>query len=264
MPTITATVQTGSWPPRVLVTVTGGATGANPLTIWRDVGGTRTAVRGTPIEAPTDTSTVLTDAEAPFGVAATYVLDQLDVETSSSPVTVTLTRGRVALTDAITGQAAEVDIVTVSDLTTPIRAAQLLTSTRVVVVHDARASTRTLSLEVLARTETEAVAVRDLLDGATSSIVQVRGPSQTTYPGVDRYLTVTGQVERRLTPSTATPVRLFALDCVEVTAPGWDPDLEARGYTLDDIASAYSGLTLADLAGDFATLLAVAVFDWGA
>jgi hypothetical protein len=38
--------------------------------------------------------------------------------------------------------------------------------------------------------------------------------------------------------------------------------LLSRGYTLQDVADAYTGLTLADLAGDYATLLLLAQGDF--
>ena len=92
----------------------------------------------------------------------------------------------------------------------------------------------------------------EMLEGATGGTVQIRQPGG--YDDTDAYMVVTRIEKARYDVTDGLDERrLFALDVTE-TDP-WSSSLTATGYTLQDMADLYAGLTLLDLAGDYATLL---------
>ena len=104
------------WPPRKQLTLAG-LTGSSVVTVNRIVGGARTPVRGADDVLIPTTTRVLVDAELPFGVPVTYELIESGVVADTEgPTTVTLPGGKVALTDAVSGLAAEVVILAHDDL----------------------------------------------------------------------------------------------------------------------------------------------------
>jgi hypothetical protein len=94
-----------------------------------------------------------------------------------------------------------------------------------------------------------------VLASATEGVVMIR--KQTTMAGVDGYLVVLADTEDR---TWYDELRRWTLDTVETEA--WPTILEARGFTLQDIADNYTSLQ--DLAADFTTLLDIALHDFGA
>lgn len=246
------------WPPRHLITLTG-LTNAF-FTLNRVVGSERTPVRGAFEQYiwPT-TAFVVVDAEFPFEVPFTYELTEAGVVTDTDgPYTMTLPGGNVALTDAITGLAAEVQIGTIDDLASDSNAAVYNVDGLNRVVSSPMGQPQSI-IEVFTATLTARDNLRDLLASATSNTILIRGP----HPDYDcdGYFAVTAARERRFSQDGTDPRRITALTVAQVD--GWPTGLEAAGYTYQDVADAYTGLTYADLAADFATYLAVAQGDFG-
>jgi hypothetical protein len=250
-------VEQDTWPPRMLVSATGIGIG-DTVTIARVVGSTRTPVRGADAVTAVDPSLVVTDAELPFGVPVSYVLqlDGVDVATTT-PATHTLPGGKVAVTDAIEGSAAEVVILARPERTRTRVASSYVVGGRTVMVSGPMGDP-TGQIELHTDTTAGADNLVGVLDGATGGIVQIRQPGG--YAGIDAHLAVAGYREVRASQDGTDPRRRWVLDTAEIEP--WPTSSVARGYTLQDIADAYAGLTLADLAGDYSTLLAVAQHDW--
>lgn len=255
--TITATEQ-ATYPPRVLLTVSGLVVG-DAVELRRVVAGVRETMRAGGIEATATVHTV-TDAELPFGVAVSWdVLDSLTGVTldSTAPLTVTLTGGKVAVSDAISGVAAEVVI-----LEWPERARTAPASTFVIdgrnIVVTGGIGQYTAQVTLYTETTSGANLLQDLLQTCTSGIVQVRQPGG--YAGVDAYWAVLGADDRRFSQDGTDERRLWVLTVAEVSR--WAVTLEARAFTLQDIADVYTGLTLAALDADFVTLVDVAQGDF--
>lgn len=245
-----------AWPPRVLVSVTDLGLG-DSIVLYRSVGGLRTPVRAGASASVTDPSFVRVDGELPFGVPVSYIAVVNGVDYTTAPVTYTLPGGKVALSDAVGGQAAEVVIRAWPDKVYDRQSSTFRVGGRTVVVAGDLAG-YTGQVEVYVETTAGRSAVFELLAGATGGIIQIRQPGG--YDGVDSYAAVLTATERRFSQDGSDQRRLITLDVVEVES--WADTLEARGFTLQDIADAYTGLTLADLSGDYANLLAVAQSDW--
>jgi hypothetical protein len=253
--TLTITPQV-VYPPRNLVSVTDLTLG-DAVSVYRVVSGLRTLVRAGSTAAAVDPSFVITDAELPFGAPVSYVASVNGVEYTSAAVTYTLPGGKVVLSDAVSDQAAEVTI-----RAFPVRDYARDNSVftaggrKVAVVGDLTGFTGQIELYA------ETTSIRDniylLLAVATQGVIQVRQPGG--YDGIDSYVAVLGASEARFSQDGSDDRRWVTLEVVEVGA--WASTLAAGAFTLQDIADAYTGLTLASLAGDYATLLAVALADW--
>jgi hypothetical protein len=251
-----AAVEQDTWPARVLLTATG-LTPGDTVTLYRSVAGARTAVRGAGPDVVTDPSYVRVDAELPFGIPVTYVALVGSSEYTTAAVTHTLVGGKVAITDAISGQAAEAVISAWPEKRYDVQATVFRAGGRNVVVTDGWAGFSG-TIEVYVETTSSTDNLRDVLANATEGVVQIRQPGG--YDGVDCYVAVLGAAERRWSQDGSDPRRLWSVSAVEVE--GWAPALEAQGFTLQDIADTYNGLTLQDLSDDYATLLAIAVGDF--
>jgi hypothetical protein len=254
---LTATEQ-DSWPPRMLLAATG-LSGGGFLTINRIEAGQRTPVRGANLIVMTgDPSYVVVDAELPFGVPVTYELIENGVTAPlQGPYTLTLPGGKVALTDAITGQASEVKILAIGDRTrdAPSTVFNIDAKNRIVSGPVGQFQT---TVEYFTETTSAADALSNLLGTATQGIVQQRQPGG--YDGVDDYLAVLSVADRRWSQDGSDPRRVWSVRVAQ--CDGWGANLEARGYTYQDVADAYTGLTYADLAGDYATYLLMAQGDY--
>lgn len=251
MTAITATTQ-DTWPPRVLVSVTGLTVG-DGIEVYRAVAGRRTLVRaGTATTA--DTSFLRTDAELPFGQPVSYVAVINDTtEYATGPVTYALPGGRVAVSDAISGDAAETVILAWPERTRDRDSTVFRVGGRTVVVSGPMGQP-TGDIELFTSTTAAYDDLMALFSSATEGVVQIRQPGG--YDGVDSYLAVLAATERRWSQDGSDPRRIVVVQAAEVE--GWAPALENRGTTLQDIADAYNVLTLADLAADYPTLLALA------
>lgn len=253
--TIAAAVQ-DVWPPRVLVSVTGLTVG-NAVEVYRVAGGARTLVRAGTAAAVTDPSFLRVDAELPFGVPVSYVaVVNGATEYATAAAAYALPGGKVAVTDAISGQAAEVVILSWPDKSRDRPASVFKVDGRNIVVSGPLAQYES-DVELFTETTAAGDQLAALLADATEAVVQLRQPGG--YDGVDAYLVVLGYTERRWSQDGSDPRRVWALRVAQVDA--WPATLEAMGTTLQDIADAYAGLTLADIAGDYPTLLALAQAD---
>lgn len=231
---ITATVQ-GTWPPRVLVSVTGLTVG-DAIELHRVVDGQRSLVRAGAVAAVTDSSFLRTDAELPFGRTVSYVaVVNGSSEYTTAAATYQLPGGRVVISDAISGAAAEVWILDGVDPSRERRASVFTVGGRNVVV-SGQWGMYSGDLEVITETSAGRDALQALLAQATEGVLQIRQPGG--YDGIDAYLAVLAADERRLSPrSGKDPRRITRMRVLEVE--GWAPALEARGTTLQDIADAY-------------------------
>lgn len=245
------------WPGRVLITVTGLTVGQY-FTVYRVVGAEKTPLRGADLTQATDTSMLVTDAELPFGTPYRYRLEVDGGSVLTGPVeNYELVGGKVALTDAITGQAAEVVVTAWPSLTRERQSSRFVVNGRNVVVSGPLTAAQS-DLELFTETASARDNLLSLLANATAGTVQIRSPGG--YTGVDAYLAVLSVEEKRYSQDGTDDRRLWGLSVVE-TDP-WAPGYRARGTTLQDIADAYTGLTLADLDADFATLLDLAQEDF--
>lgn len=246
------------WPPRMLLTATG-LFGGGFLTINRMVAGQRTPVRGANSFVMTgDTSFVVVDAELPFGVPVSYELIENGVTSPvEGPFTVTLAGGKVALTDAITGQACEVTILAIDDRVreAPSSVFNIDGKNRVV---SGRVGQFQATIEYFTETTSAADALSNLLANCTQGIIQQRQAGG--YDGVDDHLAVLAATDRRWSQDGSDPRRIWSVRVAQ--CDGWGANLEARGYTYQDVADAYTGLTYADLAADFASYLLLAQGDF--
>jgi hypothetical protein len=251
------------YPPRVLVSVTSLVVG-DGVELYRVVGGQRTLVRAGADASVSDTSFLRADAELPFGVPVSYlaVINGFDGPITSA-TTYTLPGGKVALSDAISGLSAEVVITAWPDKARTRQSSVFQPGGRnVAVLGDLVPPTGTI--DVYVETTSALDNLDALLDSATQGVIQIRQPGG--YDGVDSYIAVLSATEHRWSQDGSDQRRTVSLDSVEVDS--WAAALEARAFTLQDIDDAYSGadatLTLTDLSNDFATLLDIALADWGA
>lgn len=255
-----AAAEQDTWPPRVLLTASGLSIG-NQTTIFRVVAGARTAVRGALAVFVDSTALVVVDAEMPFGVPVTWVLhvNGADVDTQG-PVTLTLAGGKVALTDAITGLAAEVAILSVSDRArdAPSTVFNIDGKNRII---SGRVGQYRATVEYFVETAAGSNAVAALLGTCTQGIILQRSPDASRYEGTDDYLAVLSAADRRFSQDGTDERRIWQVQVAQ--CDGWSNQLEARGYTYQDVADAYAGLTYADIAGDYLTYLALAQGDFG-
>jgi hypothetical protein len=249
-----------TWPPRVLVSVTGLVTGLDTVRVVRHVAGVETNLRaGRSVTAVTDTSFLVLDAELPFGVPVNYkAIVNESSRYESATTSYVLVGGKVALSDAITGLAVETTIMAWEGKTRSRRSTVFQVGARNIVVAGDRGQ---FAADVTFYFETEAARTQfeDLLTNATEGVIQVRQPGG--YTGVDCYIAVTSDIESRYSQDGSDERREWTVGAVEVD--GWAPALEPAGFTLQDIADFYGPTgTLADLNGDYATLLQVAQADW--
>ncbi|MCI3277532.1 hypothetical protein [Streptomyces cylindrosporus] len=246
------------FPPRNLVAVTGlEADDITSVTMYRQVGTTLTAVRAASAIDTTGVDALLrVDAEQPFGVSLNYAAQLTDVNGNtwtaySGPITSTVT-GDV-ISDAVRGTGAKVFIESWDDKKRTRDASVFNVGGRYVVVGRPRSAAQA-QVTVSTDTDDDGDALQDVLDNATEGVILIR--KQVTLAGVDGHLALLDDDERR---TWTIPFRMWDLNTAE-TEP-WPDALEAAGFTLQDIADNYT--TLADLAADFATLLAIALFDFG-
>lgn len=256
-PALLLTVQ-AVYPNRVLVAVTG-LTSGQTVTVTRTPAGstTRTAVRGLNDAEATSDTLVKADAEAPFGVLLTYILTIDDLDTASATTTLSLTK--VALSDAISGDGAEVAILAWPDKRIERAATVYAVGGRNIVVSGQMGGFSS-TIDVFVETDTSKNNVLNLLRNATSGIIQIRSDQSLTSDGVDSYVVPTSWSETRFSQDGSDERRVISMEVAESTP--WGPTLESSTFDLADIAAAYPGGTLADIAADYATLLDIGVGDF--
>lgn len=255
---ITATEQ-DVWPTRVLISVTGlTVTGtADAVDVYREVGGERTAIRAGSTSAVTDTAFLVLDAELPFGIPVTYVaVVNGSTEYSTSATTYTLSGGKVAISDAINGNAAEVFILAWDERTRTRQATVFKVGGRNVVVAGDLGMFEG-DIELYTEVTSSFENLMDTLAEATETIVQIRQGGG--YDGVDAYVSVLGVSDRRWSQDGSDQRRRIVLNVAEVES--WASALEARGFTYQDLENTYTGLTYTNLQADYATYLDLAQAD---
>jgi len=257
-PVLSLTVQ-GTYPNRVLVVVTGLDVG-RLVSITRTPAGstTRTTIRGANGITTTTDTLVLADAEAPFGVLLTYtlIIDQVDYATA----TVTLSLTKAVLTDAISGDAAEVVVLAWPEKRTDRTASVFPVGGRNVVV-SGQVGGFTATIDLFVETDDSKNNVLALLRDATSGVVQLRSDQSLTSDGFDCYIVAMSWSEQRYSQDGTDERRIISMDATETTP--WGGTLESATFNLGDIALAYLGRTLQDIASDYATLLDIALGSFG-
>lgn len=248
---ITVTPQ-ATYPPRNLVSVTNLVIG-DAVALYRVVAGQRTLVRAGSSASVTDPSFLRLDAEIPFGVPVSYVAVVEGVEYATIGVTYTLTGGKVAVTDAVTGLAAETVIMAWPSLEYKPQSSTFRAGGRNIVVRGEMGDPSG-AIDLFVETTSSLENLIGVLESATEGIVQIRQPGG--YDGIDSYQAIVGATVRRFSQDGSDQRRLVELDAVEVES--WAPALEAAGFTYADLEAAYTGLTYANLAGDYATYLLLA------
>lgn len=244
-----------TWPQSVQIVASGLLVG-QVVTITRTPAGstTATAVRGANGVTMTAGTLLKVDAEAPFGTLLTYRLTVDGIVTAIATVTLALTGGKVALTDAISGDSAEVVVLAWPEKKWDRNSSVFAVAGRNIVV-TGQASGFTGTIDLFVETDDAKQNVFSLFQAATSGIVQIRQDG--TYDGVDAYLSALSYSEQRYSQDGSDERRILSLDVVETGA--WAPTLESPGFTLDDIKAAYVGLTYTDLAAAYSTLLDLAL-----
>jgi hypothetical protein len=262
--TITLTELTEAWPSRVRILASGLAEG-QVVTVSRTTPSStvRTIVRGAELVEVDDSNLILNDLEQPYGTLLTYYLTiggELDgVDNDTATITTTLEGGKVALTDAISGEAAEVVVLGWPSKRRERQSSVFAIGGRNIVVSGQR-SGWSGTIEVFTETDESKANVLDMLDSATSGILQIRQSG--VYDGVDSYFSVLVDEEQRYSQDGSDERRIISLDSVETTP--WASALPSADlFDLDDIATVYFGLTLDDLEDDYpGTLLDIALGDF--
>jgi hypothetical protein len=250
-------IQQDVYPPRTLVTVTGLTVG-DDVAIYRVVAGERTLIRAGSTDAAIDVAFLRVDAELPFGIPVSYVVVVGDMEVSTTGVVYTLPGGKVALSDAVSGDAAEVVIGAWPDKRWDRNGSVLNPGSRNVAVLQQVGQFRS-EIELVTETDSARENLLQLFRNATNGILQLRAPDVLLYPGVDCFLAVLAFAEARFSQDGTDPRRLWR--CTVAQVDGWAAELEATGFTYADLEAAYTGLTYANLAADYATYLLLAQAD---
>jgi hypothetical protein len=255
---LTLTLQ-AVYPNRVLVAATG-LTVDDLVTVSRVPAGStqRTAVRGMNQVTMTTTTLVKADAEAPFGVPLTYYLTINGTDTDNA--TITLSLDKVALSDAINGNAAEVVILAWPEKRRDRASTVYPVGGRNIVVVGQQGGFSG-SIDLFVETDAAKNNVLSTIQNATSGTLQLRADNATTSDGVDCYISILSASENRYSQDGSDERRILSLDVAESTP--WGPALESPTFTLADIANAYpSPNDLNDIASDFTTLLDIALGDF--
>ena len=254
---ITASPQS-VFPPRNLVSVTGLLSdNITSVSVYRQYGTDQTPVRAASGINTTGADVLLrVDAEQPFGVSINYGATLTDVNGNSWTVfsgPITSTVDSDVISDAVQGTGATIFIEEWPDKKRTRDATVFNVGGRLVVVGRPRSGAQA-TVTVSTDTDDDGNALEAVLNAATEGVILIR--SQVTNPHVDGHQALLDDDEK---PNWQTAYRAWDLSLAE--AEPWPDTLEAAGFTLQDIANNYS--TLSDLAADFATLLAIAQYDFG-
>jgi hypothetical protein len=204
----------------------------------------------------TTVTAVATDAEQPFGVLLTYYLTIDGFDNDTATITTNLSGGKVALTDAISGDSAEVVVLSWPSKKRTRKSSVFEVGGRNVVVSGHR-SGFSGTIELFAETTDSVNGILDLIENATSSILQIRQSG--TYDGFDSYISVLSDDEVRYSQDGSDERRILALEVVEVER--WADVLGSSSeFDLADIYAAFPPPDdLADLASAYATLLDISL-----
>lgn len=232
-----AAVEQNVFPARVQVTVTGLTLG-DDVELYRVVDDARTALRAGSVQDVADTSLVRVDAEMPFGVPVSYlaVVNSTD-EYTTSAATHSLVGARFVVSDAISGLSAPVIVVSEDDRTFNGRASLYPVAGRNILVWGGTGQFQS-GLELYTATAEAGADLEALLRGTTAGVFQLRQWGD--LEDIDGYYGILPPwSRRRIVTRGDEPARLWTLKVAEVD--GWNAVLEARGFTLADIAAQYDG-----------------------
>lgn len=256
-PTIAVT-EFALFPPRNAVAIEG-LTPGDDVEVYRVVEGERELMRDGTHAAITDPSLVVIDGELPFGKSITYLaLVNSAAEYETAAASYTLPGGKPILSDAITGESSQFAITSWPTKQYERQASVFKVGGRNVVVsgpvgqHESR-------MEIFFEAWSSSEAFLSLLENATEGILQLRAPLP-AYQGVDCWLVVLSASEGRFSQDGTDERRTWVLEVAE-TDP-WSSGFVARSFTYGDIATFYTGLTYADLAGDHARYLDILLADF--
>lgn len=271
--TIVATVQNAD-PPRNEVAIN------NLLpeeivntTVERIVGDATAFLRGaTAVDTTGDNALVRVDAEMPFGGPVSYRATLIDIlgdtwQISSNSVSSDIINE--ILSDATTGLGVACQIISWTDRRYVRESTDFNVSGRIVVVSGPQPSP-TSTIVLFTGTTADRNAMLALLATATNGTVQIRthataicldDPGYDSHAQVDSYLQIKSTVLER-SGKFRYPQRNWEIEVVE-TEP-WPLAIEARGFTLQDIADYFAGQSLQAIKDKFTpgTLFDIAVFDW--
>lgn len=252
-----AVTQQDVYPPRNLVTVTG-LTLTDDVDIYRVVSGERTLLRGGSLDNTTDPSFFVIDNEYPFGVPVTYTAVVNDSpEYSAGPTTYTLANAKPVVTDAISGDAAEVIIQAWDQRNWSPQRSAYKVGGRNVVVSTGGLGMYDTDIEFIFEAPSSLTNFYNLLAEATEGVVQLRVPEG----DMNDYFAVLGAREVRHSDDWSDPKTHLVLSVMQVE--GWATALEAHGFTYADVETFYgSTTTYAMVESDFATWLAAEQGDY--
>lgn len=261
--TVTAVLNQDQW--QVAVTITdlpvlpdpGDPWPATPWTLSRSDGLTEQPVRGA-FQRPlvVASSAVVRDREYPLSRPFLYVLRYVDAVAGAVTVysdwIVPAQRELPRISDPITGEGVDATILTWPDLVSDARSSSFDVDGRpepYVVTAPMGAPSSQLVLRTL-----DAAGWRSLYALIrVGRVLQVRA----TVPSVDdAYVLPSRYVMSRLTNKADNVRRIHTLDVTVTGQPS--PNILADGTTLQDLADAYPGGTLADIAADFDFLYEIA------
>lgn len=210
----------------------------------------------TTTDTPADTVTITGGAAAISRALVLGILLDDPVVVAATPVSVTLTGGKVAVSDAITGVSAEVVITAWPSKNFTRESSRFNVNGRTIIV-SGPLSTFESEIELFTESDSSRENLLDVFDSATSGIVQIRQSGD--YPDVDCYVSVTDVEQARYSQDGSDARRLFTISAYEVDP--WPTSFLTQGNTLQDLSDAFSGLTLASIASTYSTLLQIAQAD---
>lgn len=251
-------VEQNSYPPRVQLTVTG-LTLADRVEVYRaKMNTSRTLVRAGLNESVADTTFIVIDAELAYGEPYIYVavVNGVDADNSGGYVQYNLDDDAFdVITDAITGAAAQAIRTAQPEWQYDNNVTVYPVGTRNIAVSNGTGQYSS-EIEFYTASDSSSFNFKDILRTATSGVLQLRD----SIGGSD-YIVVTSFREVRYSNDRTDGRRFFVLEVVQTDA--WADSLEARGFTLQDIAD-YYGLTgtLQDIADDYTDLLSIAQGDF--
>ncbi|MEU7400705.1 hypothetical protein [Streptomyces sp. NPDC044948] len=254
-----AVTEQSVFPPRNQIVVSDLAGDVSTASLYRNVDGDRTELRGAvDIDATGQSVVVRVDGEQPFGVPITYtarLVDSLGDESEVTSDAVTSVVDTDVISDAVRGIGAPVFLQTFPEKTRNRDAAAFNVGGRTVVV-SRRRSAPSGQITIRTLTNEAADSLNSTLDDATEGTVLIRKATYT--PRLDGHYAIPQDSEQ---PRWFDEITFWTLDVVKVEA--WPDVLEAAGFTLEDLAANFT--TLQDLADFFTpgTLLDVAIYDFG-
>lgn len=253
----------GSGTPQLVQIAVTGLTGATSVSVWAEPPASpRRLVRGGLDVDPTSDALVLVDPIPELGRPIIYVVEYTSggsrFQLSSSSVTVP-DPGRHVLSDPYSGESVLVDVIADPDERTNDQRGSVLypvgSSLGVAIVDGRDADVGTLTVYADAAAS---VALVSLLANGTP--IASRHPNDGCDQAALEILNVGAAARRR---RTRAGDRFHVLPYRLVAQP--DPRQLLATVTLADLAAWYEPAgTLADVAADYATLLAVALESWGA